>query len=52
MAGNYVEVVTDVPVSGTVFINVDQNVPSQPITGRRSGTSKRPSGLPKHRRAI
>jgi hypothetical protein len=42
--GNYVEVVTDVPVSATVVVNVDQSVPSQPIgqpVSMRSSASKR-----------
>ena len=39
--GNVVEVVTDVPVSGTVYINVDQNTPSHPISSRIYGAKGR-----------
>ena len=38
--GLTVDVVTDVPVSATVFINVDQNTPSQPITTQKLGALK------------
>ena len=38
--GNYVEVVTDVPVSGTVYISVDQSTPSIPITASKKSRAR------------